>query len=81
LDKQDINATLGVQGCSGDQIKQAYRKLALQYNGRKRTGVMEKFKAITEAYAILSDSAREASRIKHGEPEYTNATVKKNFPG
>ena len=69
MDKQDYYATLGVpKDASGDQIKQAYRKLALQYHPdrNKDPGVIEKFKAITEAYAILSDDAKRTQYDQHG---------------
>lgn len=43
-----------------DQIKQAYRQLALQYHPdrNKEPGATEKFREIAEAYAVLSDDTK-----------------------
>jgi molecular chaperone DnaJ len=57
--KRDYYEVLGVsRDCSPDELKRAYRKLAMQYhpdrnNGDK--GAEERFKEIGEAYAVLSD--------------------------
>lgn len=59
--KRDYYEVLGVQkGASKDQIKDAYRKLALQYHPdrNKDAGAEEKFKEISEAYAVLSDDQK-----------------------
>ena len=59
--KRDYYETLGVQKNAGkDDIKNAYRKLALQYHPdrNKTPGSEEKFKEISEAYAVLSDEEK-----------------------
>ncbi len=68
-DKQDYYSTLGVsRDASVDQIKQAYRKLALQYHPdrNKDPAAAEKFKSISEAYAILSDGSKRAQYDQFG---------------
>jgi molecular chaperone DnaJ len=56
--KRDYYEILGVnKTASSDEIKSAYRKLAMQYHPdrNKATDAEEKFKEISEAYAVLSD--------------------------
>src|SRR6266487_1963050 len=61
MDKRDYYDVLGVQkGAGKDEIKSAYRKLALQYHPdrNKSPEATERFKEISEAYAILSDAEK-----------------------
>lgn len=57
--------TLGVsESATLDDIKKAYRKLALQYHPDRNPGdkkAEDKFKEITEAYEILSDENKKGS--------------------
>jgi molecular chaperone DnaJ len=68
--KKDYYEILGVpRDASEDQIKQAYRKLALKYHPDKNKGnpkAEEKFKEATEAYEILRDPKKRASYDKYG---------------
>jgi molecular chaperone DnaJ len=60
-EKRDYYEVLGVQkGASKDQIKDAYRKLAMQFHPdrNKEAGAEERFKEISEAYAVLSDDQK-----------------------
>jgi molecular chaperone DnaJ len=59
--KRDYYDVLGVpKNASKDDIKNMYRKLALQYHPdrNKSKGAEEKFKEISEAYAVLSDDEK-----------------------
>jgi len=60
-EKRDYYEILGVKKeASKDEIKDAYRKLAMQYHPdrNKEAGAEEKFKEISEAYAVLSDDQK-----------------------
>lgn len=60
--KRDYYDVLGVsKGASADDIKKAYRKLALKYHPDKNPGdkeAEEKFKEAAEAYEVLSDAEK-----------------------
>src|SRR2546425_1880807 len=69
MEKRDYYDVLGVQKAAGkDDIKAAYRKLALQYHPdrNKDPGAAEKFKEISEAYAVLSDDDKRQEYDKFG---------------
>jgi len=67
---KDYYKVLGIQkGSSDDEIKKAYRKLALKYHPdkNKAPGAEEKFKEIAEAYDVLSDTKKREIYDKYGE--------------
>ncbi|AKB24420.1 Chaperone protein DnaJ [Methanosarcina sp. MTP4] len=67
--KRDYYEILGVsKDASADEIKKIYRKLALQYHPdrNKDAGAEEKFKEISEAYAVLSDSEKRSQYDRFG---------------
>jgi molecular chaperone DnaJ len=70
VSKRDYYEILGVPKDAGDQqIKSAYRKLALQYHPDRNPGskdTEEKFKEAAEAYAVLSDSDKRARYDRFG---------------
>jgi molecular chaperone DnaJ len=66
----DFYNILGVpRTASKDEIKAAYRKLALQYHPdrNKDSGAEEKFKQISEAYAVLSDDEKRKQYDVYGK--------------
>src|SRR4026207_32435 len=67
----DFYNTLGVQKtASDDDIKKAYRKLAMTYHPDRNNGsreAEEKFKQITEAYDVLRDPNKRAAYDRYGE--------------
>jgi molecular chaperone DnaJ len=67
--EKDYYGILGVpRDATQDQIKAAYRKLALQYHPdrNKSPEAEEKFKEITEAYAVLSDPEKRRQYDAYG---------------
>ncbi len=64
---KDYYQILGLQkGAGKDEVKKAFRKLAAQYHPDKKTGDEEKYKEITEAYAVLGDEKKKAEYDTYG---------------
>jgi len=70
MKNKDYYAALGVaRGATEDEIKKTYRKLAMQYHPDRNKGdkkAEEKFKEISEAYAVLSDKEKRAQFDQFG---------------
>jgi DnaJ-class molecular chaperone len=67
---KDYYKILGIaRGASDDDIKKAYRKMALKYHPdkNKSPGAEDKFKEIAEAYDVLSDTQKREIFDKYGE--------------
>lgn len=71
---KDFYKTLGVQkGASAEEIKKAYRKLAMQYHPDQNKGNAEaesKFKEISEAYEVLKDEQKRAAYDRFGSAAF-----------
>ncbi|HEY3057472.1 MAG TPA: molecular chaperone DnaJ [Chloroflexota bacterium] len=86
--KRDYYDVLGVaRAASDDEIKKAYRKLALQFHPdrNKAPEATERFKEATEAYQVLSDSEKRSMYDRYGHGAFdrgSGATVDfSNFVG
>ncbi len=74
-EKRDYYEVLGLQkGASADEIKSAYRKLAMKWHPdrwvdgseEEKKNAEEKFKEASEAYSVLSDADKKAKYDKFG---------------
>ena len=74
--KRDYYDVLGVnKNSTADQIKSAYRKLAVKYHPDKNEGdktAEEKFKEASEAYHVLSNSERKQNYDNFGHAAFEN---------
>ncbi len=72
--KQDFYELLGVQrGASAEDIKKAYRKLAMQHHPDKNPGdkaAEHRFKELSEAYDILKDDQKRAAYDRFGHAAF-----------
>jgi curved DNA-binding protein len=84
---KDYYAVLGVpKDATAEVIKKAYRKLALKFHPDKNPGdkkAEEKFKEITEAYAVLSDPEKRKQYDQFGEAgfhqRFSQEDIYRNF--
>jgi molecular chaperone DnaJ len=72
--KQDFYETLGVsKSASSEELKRAYRKLAMQYHPDRNDGdkgAEQKFKGLNEAYDILKDDQKRAAYDRFGHAAF-----------
>jgi len=72
--KRDYYEVLGIaKGASAEEIKKAYRKMAVQYHPDKNPGDKaseEKFKEVSEAYEVLSDTSKRQQYDQFGHAAF-----------
>ncbi|HEX8969216.1 MAG TPA: molecular chaperone DnaJ [Chloroflexota bacterium] len=74
--KRDYYEVLGVaRTASDDDIKKAYRRLALQYHPDRNGApeATERFKEATEAYQVLSDTEKRSMYDRYGHSAFERA--------
>src|SRR6185436_4602445 len=78
-DKRDYYEVLGLaKGASADDIKKAYRKLALKYHPDRNPGDKKAeatFKDVAEAYEVLTDEQKRARYDQFGHAAVGGATI------
>jgi molecular chaperone DnaJ len=74
--KRDYYEILGIaRNASDDEIKKAYRRLALQYHPDRNQApeATERFKEATEAYQVLSDAEKRSMYDRYGHSAFERA--------
>ena len=83
--KPDYYQTLGIsKSASADEIKKAYRKLAMQYHPDRNPGNKEaerKFKEATESYEVLKDEQKRAAFDQYGHSAFEQGGQGGGFGG
>src|SRR5262249_4252024 len=74
--KQDYYDALGIaRGASADEIKKAYRSLAMKFHPDRNQGdksAEHRFKEISEAYDVLKDDQKRAAYDRFGHAAFEN---------
>lgn len=84
-DKRDFYEILGVsKSASAEEIKKAYRKVAMQFHPDRNPGdkaAEEKFKEAAEAYEVLSDDNKKAQYDRYGHAAFSQGRGGGGHPG
>src|SRR5262245_33990197 len=76
--KQDYYEALGIsRGANADEIKKAYRSLAMKFHPDRNQGdkaAEHKFKEISEAYDVLKDDEKRAAYDRYGHAAFENGS-------
>ncbi len=74
MPKRDYYEILGIQrGATAEEVKKAYRQLAVKYHPDKNPGdktAEEKFKELGEAYEVLSEPQKRAAYDQYGHSAF-----------
>ena len=85
MSQQDYYEALGVSRSAGaDEIKKAYRKLAMKYHPDRNPGdaaAEEKFKEIQKAYDVLSDPQKKSAYDQFGHSAFEAGGGQGGFEG
>src|SRR5262249_12215059 len=77
--KQDYYDAVGIaRGASAEEIKKAYRTLAMKFHPDRNQGdksAEQKFKEISEAYDILKDDQKRAAYDRFGHAAFENGSA------
>lgn len=83
--KLDYYAVLAVErNANGEELKRAYRKLAMQYHPDRNPGdhkAEQKFKELNEAYDVLKDEQKRAAYDRFGHAAFENGGGGAGFGG
>ena len=83
--KRDYYDVLGVnKNATPDELKSAYRKLAVKYHPDKNPGdksAEDKFKEASEAYGVLSDKSKKENYDNFGHAAFENGGGQGGFGG
>jgi molecular chaperone DnaJ len=83
--KQDYYATLGVaRDAEAEDLKKAYRKLAMQYHPDRNPGdkrAEARFKEVSEAYDVLKDDQKRAAYDRYGHAAFEQGAGPGGFSG
>src|SRR5579871_1866295 len=85
MSKRDYYEVLGLsKGASAEDLKKAYRKMAMQYHPDRNPGdstADEKFREVNEAYDVLKDEQKRAAYDRFGHAAFEQGGGPGGFAG